>query len=69
MNRALLVGINSYPGNELQGCINDVTDMAEFLVSHCGFNENDIRLLTDSRATTDAITAHLARLIHQRRES
>jgi metacaspase-1 len=63
MNRALLVGINAYPGNALNGCVNDVTDMAEFLVSHCGFNENDIRLLTDSRATTDAITVHLTWLI------
>src|SRR5215470_7427746 len=63
MNRAFLVGINAYPGNELQGCVNDVNDMAEFLVSHCGFEENDIRLLTDGRATTDAITAHLQWLI------
>ena len=59
MDRGLLVGINAYPGNELQGCVNDVTDMAEFLVSHCGFNENDIRLLTDGRATTEAIMEHL----------
>ncbi len=63
MDRGLLVGINAYPGNELQGCVNDVTDMANFLVSHCGFNENDIRLLTDARATTDAIMAHLTWLI------
>ncbi|HVP49190.1 MAG TPA: caspase family protein [Bryobacteraceae bacterium] len=55
MNRAFLVGINAYPGNELQGCVNDVTDMADFLVSHCGFDEGDIRLLTDARATTSAI--------------
>src|SRR5262249_33204890 len=59
MNRALLVGINAYPGNELHGCVNDVTDMAEFLVGHCGFDEGDIRLLTDSRATTDAIKERL----------
>jgi len=59
MNRALLVGINAYPGNELNGCVNDVTDMANFLVSHCDFHEEEIRLLTDKRATTDAIEAHL----------
>ncbi len=63
MNRALLVGINAYPGNELNGCINDVTDMAEFLVSHCGFEESDIRLLTDARATNNAIMDHLKWLI------
>lgn len=59
MNRALLVGINAYPGNELHGCVNDVTDMAEFLVSHAGFEESDIRLLTDGRATTSAILTRL----------
>ena len=37
--------------------------MAGFLVSHCGFDENDIRLLTDARATTDAILEHLKWLI------
>lgn len=63
MNRGLLVGINAYPGNELNGCVNDVTDMAEFLVSHCQFEENDIRLLTDVRATNDAIIEHLKWLI------
>lgn len=63
MNRGLLVGINAYPGNELNGCVNDVNDMADFLVSHCGFNENEIRLLVDARATTDAILEHLKWLI------
>jgi len=63
MDRAFLVGINAYPGHELNGCVNDVNDMANFLVSHCGFNEGDIRLLTDARATTDAIKQHLQWLI------
>lgn len=63
MNRALLVGINAYPGNELQGCVNDVTDMADFLVSHCGFDEGDIRMLTDARATTEAVRDRLKWLI------
>jgi len=63
MNRALLVGINTYPGNELHGCVNDVTDMAEFLVGHCGFDESDIRLITDSRATTAAIKERLKWLL------
>lgn len=51
-NRALLVGINDYPGQPLNGCVNDVRDMAEFLVDSCGFRSGDIRLLVDSRATT-----------------
>jgi hypothetical protein len=63
MNRAFLVGINAYPGNELNGCVNDVVDMAKFLVGHCGFDEGDIRLLTDARATTKAIREHLTWLL------
>jgi metacaspase-1 len=63
MNRAFLVGINAYPGNELNGCVNDVTDMANFLVSHCGFQENEIRLITDARATTHAILDRVKWLI------
>ena len=45
MNRALLVGINKYPGAELNGCINDVEDMAQFLVKKHLFKEQEIRLL------------------------
>ena len=63
MNRALLVGINAYPGNELRGCVNDVTDMAGFLVSHCGFDESDIRLVTDGRATAQGIRDRLGWLL------
>ena len=37
MNKALLVGINAYPGNELEGCVNDVMDMRDFLKSKCGY--------------------------------
>jgi hypothetical protein len=63
MNRALLVGINAYPENELNGCIDDVTDMADFLVGHCGFSERDVRLITDRRATTGAILDRLKWLV------
>ena len=55
MNRALLVGINEYPSSPLEGCVNDVTDMANFLVSRCGFALSEIRLLTDKRATRNGI--------------
>lgn len=59
MNKALLVGINKYPGNELNGCINDVEDMANFLIAKCNFAHRDIRLLTDARATTQGIRERL----------
>jgi metacaspase-1 len=63
MNRALLVGINRYPSSPLNGCVNDVVDIANFLVEHRGFQKNDIRLLTDERATKTAIIERLGWLL------
>ncbi len=63
MNRAFLVGINTYPGAPLQGCVNDVVDMANYLVTQCGFKKQDIRLLTDHRATTANIIERLNWLV------
>jgi len=64
MNRALLVGINTYPGCPLSGCVNDITDMANFLISNCGFKSDEVRLITDGRATTDAILERLNWLVN-----
>ncbi len=66
MNRALLVGINEYPDpeNHLSGCVNDVQDMAQFLVEKCGFKKADIRLLVDKRATTAGIRERLGWLLN-----
>jgi len=63
MNRALLVGINKYSFAPLQGCVNDISDMANFLVSKSGFKMEDIRLLADERATKDAIIQRLHWLV------
>jgi metacaspase-1 len=63
MNKALLVGINTYPSQPLRGCVNDVQDMANFLVSDCGFAMDDIRLLTDNRATKKGIIQRLEWLL------
>ena len=63
MNRALLVGINAYPGAPLAGCVNDISDMAAHLVENCAFAQSDIRLLTDGRATTTAILDRLNWLV------
>ncbi|KAG2212989.1 hypothetical protein INT46_011490 [Mucor plumbeus] len=48
--RALLIGIN-YTGtsNELNGCINDVANIKEFLMSLYDFQEKDMVILTDDR--------------------
>jgi hypothetical protein len=44
MKKALLVGINDYPGvyNDLMGCVNDVRNMQNLLVSMFGFASQDI---------------------------
>ncbi|MGE0135526.1 MAG: caspase domain-containing protein [Dehalococcoidia bacterium] len=54
VRRALLVGINQYPDprHNLKGCVNDVLLMGKTITEHFGFNPEDIRLLTDKRATT-----------------
>src|ERR1051325_1036856 len=64
MNRALLVGINKYPGAPLQGCVNDIVDMATLLVHEYGFRRDDVRLLADERATTQGILDRLGWLLN-----
>lgn len=63
MKRALLIGINDYPTAPLRGCINDISDMASFLVEKCNFSMSEIRLLADGRATTNNIIEHLNWLV------
>src|ERR1051326_690623 len=63
MDRALLVGINEFPGAPLAGCVKDVQSMAELLTTRCGFAKDNIRWLTDSRATTDEILTRLRWLV------
>lgn len=59
--RALLVGINDYPdpAMQLNGCVND-TYLMSAVLQECGFEADDIRLLTDRRATRDALLERLA---------
>ncbi len=62
--RALLVGINDYKSaNDLRGCVNDVLDMHFSLRSLLGFKTEDIRVLTDSRATKENIKHRLNWLV------
>mgnify|MGYP001584747329 CR=1 FL=1 len=63
MNRALCIGINKYPEHPLYGCVSDACSMASFLVNHCGFAVNDVRMLCDERATTEAILGRLGWLL------
>ena len=62
--RALLVGINDYKSiNDLQGCINDVTNVRHILKTYFGFTNNDIRVLTDERATKKNILYRLEKMV------
>lgn len=65
VRRALLVGVNQYadPRNNLKGCVNDVLLMGKTITEHFGFNPEDIRLLTDTRATTANIRERLNWLV------
>jgi hypothetical protein len=51
MDKALLVGINEYPTMPLGGCVNDAFDVARFINEQYDIDANNIRLLTDDRAT------------------
>ena len=62
-SRALLVGVNNYPNAPLRGCVNDVTNMANFLVDNGYFQSSQIRILTDERATTQNILERLDWLV------
>ena len=66
MNRkALLVGINDYPGHnsDLRGCVNDVTNVRNVLKAFYGFANEDIRVVTDSRATKVNILTRLEKMV------
>jgi hypothetical protein len=61
-NKALLVGINAYPNpsNNLRGCINDIVDMEYFIATkNKVYAKENIKTLTDSRATKKSILEHL----------
>jgi hypothetical protein len=62
--QALLVGINNYQDiNDLQGCINDVTNIRSVIKTFFGFTNNDIRVLTDERATKENILFRFEKMV------
>jgi hypothetical protein len=65
-DKALLVGINKYklPGSDLQGCVNDVTNMRHMLLTYFGFTVKQVRVITDERATKANIMKRLEWLVN-----
>ena len=65
MNNAFLIGINRYkiPGADLRGCVNDVNNLKAALLKHFSFQEKNIRILTDLKATKQAIQDGITRVI------
>ena len=63
--KALLVGINDYPGtqNDLYGCVNDITNVYDILVKYFAFVPSDIVLLSNARARKAAILDGLKTLL------
>lgn len=48
--KALLIGINYFgQPNQLQGCINDVTNVSSFLHERKGYRREDMVILTDDQ--------------------
>lgn len=62
IRKALLVGINSYAGSPLRGCVNDVMDMRDLLAAK-GFQPANTRILTDQKATAQAMREGLSWLV------
>ncbi len=65
--KALLVGINKYkiPGADLNGCINDVTNVRDILLKYFGFTTQQIRVIVDERATKANIVSRLQWLVNK----
>lgn len=58
--RALLAGVNDYKEiGDLNGCVNDTTNMRNLLRNYFGFTNADIRVLVDNRATKNNILERL----------
>lgn len=66
MKKALLVGINQYtdPRNNLNGCINDINDMTDFLVKQKQFDKANIKIIKDDQATKVNIMEGLSWLVN-----
>lgn len=63
---ALIVGINQYKTQALEGCVNDIDLERNLLIHRFGFNPKDIYVVADKEATrTGILTAFEEHLIKQ----
>lgn len=64
MRKALVIGINNYPGkNKLRGCVNDATAIDSLLKINGDESHNfDVKLLLDDEATKDNIVKSIKNL-------
>ena len=73
MKRALLVGIDKYPGRPLSGCVADATDLRDLLAKHADGTRNwDTQLITsDSRVgiTRGSLREALTKLFDNARDA
>jgi hypothetical protein len=73
MKLALLIGIN-YQGsdNQLQGCINDINNIREYLINTRGYSSENITIMSDNtiiKPTRQGILLAIDTLIEQSREN
>ena len=61
MRKALIVGINAYPGAALAGCVNDAHAIANVLETHGDGSPNfDVKLITAPSDTIDRASLRAA---------
>jgi hypothetical protein len=64
--RALMIGINNYRAvPKLQGSLNDIETIKHVLVTRWGFQESNIQLLTNEKATREGILAALKKFVNE----
>lgn len=72
MKKAVLIGINyRRTESQLEGCINDVFNVQQFLIDNCGFDPANITLMTDDtplQPNRDQIQEQLVKLVTEAKE-
>jgi hypothetical protein len=65
--KALVIGINynedQFKGDDLNGCVNDMTNLLPFLRTKCHFLNEDIKTLCNSEASRENIENELTNLV------